>query len=164
MLQRTASQVGALDIGYTNSVDEVLASKPQLLYLLGADGDQIKKENIPSDCFVIYQGHHGDAGATIADIVLPGGAYTEKQGTYVNAEGRAQQTLNAVTLPGMAREDWKIVRAISEVIESPLPYDTLEELRTRIDEIASHLTNYGKLEGASLEKITAVSDRIKLFR
>lgn len=140
----------------------MLASKPQLLFLIGADGDQIKKENIPSDCFVIYQGHHGDAGATIADIVLPGGAYTEKQGTYLNAEGRAQQTLNAVTLPGLAREDWKIIRAISEVIGSPLPYDTFEELRTRIENISPHLTNYGKLEGTSLEKISAVSDRIKI--
>lgn len=89
---------------------------------------------------------------------MPGGAYTEKQGTYVNAEGRAQQTLNGVTLPGLAREDWKIIRAVSEVIGAPLPYDTFEELRTRIEKISPHLTNYGKLEGSPLEKITAVSD------
>lgn len=62
-----------------------------------------------------YLGHHGDAGAAIADIVLPGAAYTEKQATYVNTEGRAQQTLMAVQPPGMARSDWKIIRAISEV-------------------------------------------------
>ena len=62
-----------------------------------------------------YQGHHGDAGAELADVVLPGAAYTEKQGTYVNTEGRSQQTLAALTPPGMARVDWKIIRAISEV-------------------------------------------------
>lgn len=61
-------------------------------------------------------GHHGDAGAAIADAVLPGAAYTEKQATYVNAEGRAQQTLVAVSPPGLAREDWKILRALSEVL------------------------------------------------
>ena len=65
-------------------------------------------------CFT-YQGHHGDAGAELADVVLPGAAYTEKQGTYVNTEGRSQQTLAALTPPGMARVDWKIIRAISEV-------------------------------------------------
>lgn len=60
-------------------------------------------------------GHHGDVGAVMADVILPGAAYTEKNGTYVNTEGRAQQTRVAVTAPGMAREDWKILRAISEV-------------------------------------------------
>lgn len=60
-------------------------------------------------------GHHGDVGATMADVILPGAAYTEKYGTYVNTEGRAQQTRVAVTAPGIAREDWKILRAISEV-------------------------------------------------
>lgn len=63
----------------------------------------------------ITAGHHGDKGAEIADAVLPGAAYTEKQATYVNTEGRAQQTIVAVTPPGMAREDWKIIRALSEV-------------------------------------------------
>ena len=69
------------------------------------------------ECYYIitYQGHHGDAGAELADVVLPGAAYTEKQGTYVNTEGRSQQTLAALTPPGMARVDWKIIRAISEV-------------------------------------------------
>ena len=69
------------------------------------------------ECYYIItnQGHHGDAGAELADVVLPGAAYTEKQGTYVNTEGRSQQTLAALTPPGMARVDWKIIRAISEV-------------------------------------------------
>lgn len=71
---------------------------------------------MPKDCYVIYIGHHGDNGASLADVVLPGAAYTEKQATYINTEGRAQQTLAAVSPPGMAREDWKILRALSEVL------------------------------------------------
>lgn len=68
-------------------------------------------------CFPsMYLGHHGDVGAPMADVILPGAAYTEKTATYVNTEGRAQQTRVAVTPPGMAREDWKIIRAVSEVL------------------------------------------------
>lgn len=131
---------------------------------MGADGNQVTRENIPKDCFVIYQGHHGDAGAAIADIVLPGSAYTEKQATYLNAEGRAQQTLIAVTAPGLAREDWKVIRAVSEVVGKPLPYDTLDELRTRLEEISLHLTNYGKRDGATLGDVSSVScDLLSIF-
>lgn len=103
-------------------------------------------------------GHHGDAGAAIADVILPGAAYTEKQATYVNTEGRAQQTLVAVTPPGLAREDWKILRALSEVLGKPLKYDTLDELRSRIEHISPHLTNYGKRDGSDTakDKIEAV--------
>lgn len=161
MLQRSASTVGALDVGYSQTVEEVLATKPKVLLLFGADSGKVTRENIPKDCVVIYQGHHGDAGAAIADIVLPGAAYTEKQATYVNAEGRAQQTLVAVTAPGMAREDWKIVRAVSEVIGSPLPYDTLDEIRERIEKIGAHLTNLGKREGTSFEQLNSVSGEFR---
>ncbi|KAJ6638427.1 NADH-ubiquinone oxidoreductase 75 kDa subunit, mitochondrial [Pseudolycoriella hygida] len=152
VLQRNASQVGAMDIGYQPGAEEVLASKPKVLFLLGADGPSISRDNIPKDCFVIYQGHHGDAGAAIADAILPGAAYTEKQATYVNAEGRAQQTLVAVTPPGLAREDWKILRALSEVLGKPLKYDNLDEIRARIEKIAPHLTNYGKRDGSDTSK------------
>merc|ERR1712198_441756 len=90
VLHRVASQVAALDLGYKSGVSEAS-----------------NKDDIPEDCFVIYQGHHGDAGAAIADCILPGAAYTEKQGTYVNMEGRTQQTLPALAPPGQARVDWK---------------------------------------------------------
>lgn len=146
VLQTNASQVAALDVGYKPGVEEVLAAKPKVLFLLGADSGAINKENIPSDCFVVYQGHHGDEGAQIAHAILPGAAYTEKQGTYVNTEGRAQQTLVAVSPPGLAREDWKIIRALSEVVGATLPYDTLDELRNRLEDIAPHLVRYGHLE------------------
>lgn len=154
-MQKTAGAVGALDVGVTQSVDDVIASKPKVLFLLGADDNQITRDKLPSDTVIIYQGHHGDAGATIADIVLPGSAYTEKQATYLNAEGRAQQTLAAVTAPGLAREDWKIIRAISEVVGHPLPYDTIDDLRAHLEGIAPHLTNYGRREGTPLEQLPA---------
>lgn len=146
VLQTNASQAAALDIGYKAGVEEVLAAGPKVLFLLGADSGSINKENIPKDCFVIYQGHHGDHGAQLAHAILPGAAYTEKQATYVNTEGRAQQTLVAVSPPGMAREDWKIIRALSEVVGAKLPYDNLDELRNRMEDIAPHLVRYGSME------------------
>ncbi len=103
------------------------------MYLFGADEGLIKREDLPKDCYIIYQGmmaynphssfsnlyilvgHHGDRGAQIADAILPGAAYTEKAGIYANTEGRAQQTFLANTPPGKAREDWKIIRALAEV-------------------------------------------------
>jgi NADH-quinone oxidoreductase subunit G len=82
--------------------------------------------------FVIYQGHHGDRGAARADVVLPGAAYTEKGGTYVNTEGRAQLGRRAVFPPGEAREDWAILRALSGALGKPLPFDSLGELRRQM--------------------------------
>ena len=81
---------------------------------------------------MIYQGHHGDAGARRADVVLPGAAYTEKDATYVNTEGRVQLGRRAVFPPGDAREDWKILRALSDVLGHKLPYDSLPQLRKRL--------------------------------
>ena len=116
VLHRVASQVAALDLGYKAGVEAIRANPPKVLYLLGADEGTITREDLPKDCVVIYQGHHGDRGASMADVVLPGAAYTEKQATYVNMEGRAQETRTAITPPGLAREDWKILRALSEVL------------------------------------------------
>eukprot|EP00061_Rhincodon_typus_P017036 g45553.t1 len=109
-----ASQVAALDLGYKAGVDFIRKNPPKVLFLLGADSGCITRQDLPKDCFIIYQGHHGDVGAPMADVVLPGAAYTEKKATYVNTEGRAQQTRVAVTAPGLAREDWQIIRALSE--------------------------------------------------
>lgn len=144
--------MAALDIGYTPGVDKIRESSLKVLFLIGADEEAIEKSDLPENCFVIYQGHHGDRGANIADAILPGAAYTEKQATYVNTEGRAQQTLPAVSPPGQAREDWKIIRALSEIIGVPLPYDTLGDIRCRLGEIAPHLTRYGDAEGANYFK------------
>eukprot|EP01025_Chloroclados_australasicus_P017596 TRINITY_DN18982_c0_g1_i1.p3 TRINITY_DN18982_c0_g1~~TRINITY_DN18982_c0_g1_i1.p3 ORF type:complete len:199 (-),score=32.23 TRINITY_DN18982_c0_g1_i1:168-686(-) len=91
---------------------------------------------IPSDAFVVYQGHHGDTGAVRADVVLPGAAYTEKAGTYVNFEGRVQQTKTAISPPGDARDDWKVLRAVSEIAGVPLPYETIEGVQARLAEVS----------------------------
>jgi NADH-quinone oxidoreductase subunit G len=81
---------------------------------------------------VIYQGHHGDRGAHRADVILPGAAYTEKNATYVNTEGRVQQTRLAIFPPGEAKEDWKILRALSDALGRKLAYDNLAQLRRRL--------------------------------
>lgn len=146
ILQRTASQVAALDIGYKPGVAKALQSGPKVVYLLGADSGVVSREQLPKDATVIYQGHHGDCGASIADVVLAGAAYTEKRATYVNAEGRAQQTLPAVTPPGRAREDWKIIRALSEVVGTRLPYDNLDEVRERMSQVCPSLVDYGQVQ------------------
>jgi NADH-quinone oxidoreductase subunit G len=98
---------------------------------LGAD--EFDTSRIGANTFVIYQGHHGDAGAARADVILPGAAYTEKPGTYVNTEGRVQRGFLAVYPPGDAREDWKILRAFSELVGHTLPYNTIDALRERLE-------------------------------
>src|SRR5205085_9204187 len=110
----------------------------EVLYLLGVDELDLSDTG---SAFVVYQGHHGDRGAARADVVLPGAAYTEKDGTYVNTEGRAQLGRRAVFPPGDAREDWKIVRALSEVLGHKLPYDTIGQLRRRLGSVAPSFAN-----------------------
>uniref|UniRef100_A0A3P8U122 NADH-ubiquinone oxidoreductase 75 kDa subunit, mitochondrial n=1 Tax=Amphiprion percula TaxID=161767 RepID=A0A3P8U122_AMPPE len=152
VLHRVASQVAALDLGYKPGVEAVRKNPPKVLFLLGADSGCITRQDLPKDSLIIYQGHHGDVGAPMADIILPGAAYTEKCGTYVNTEGRAQQTKVAVTPPGMAREDWKIIRAISELAGVTLPYDTLDEVRDRLAEVSPNLVRYDDVEEANYFK------------
>jgi NADH-quinone oxidoreductase subunit G len=138
VLHSAAARVGGLDLGFVpgpagRDVGGIIAGcrsgDIEVLYLLGAD--EIDTADL-GPAFVIYQGHHGDRGARRADVILPGAAYTEKDGTYVNTEGRVQLARRAVFPPGEAREDWKILRALSEAIGRPLPFDTLRELRRRM--------------------------------
>lgn len=154
-LQRAASRAGAYDIGFAVPSEEVSKVAPKIVYLLGAD--EVKPEDIPKDAFVIYQGHHGDVGAPLADVILPGAAYTEKAATYVNTEGRAQITRAAVGPPGAAREDWKILKAVSDVLGKDLPYETLPELRQRLYEVAPNLLSTDALEPSTLGKLAATS-------
>ncbi|XP_066432180.1 NADH-ubiquinone oxidoreductase 75 kDa subunit, mitochondrial [Eleutherodactylus coqui] len=155
ILHRVASQVAALDVGYKPGVDAIRKNPPKVLFLLGADAGCITRQDLPKDCFVIYQGHHGDLGAPMADVIFPGSAYTEKSATYVNTEGRAQQTLVAVSPPGMAREDWKIIRALSEVAGVTLPYDTIDAVRNRLHEVSPNLVRYDDVEEANYFKQSA---------
>ncbi|CAI5638134.1 unnamed protein product [Oreochromis niloticus] len=152
VLHRVASQVAALDLGYKAGVDAIRKNPPKVLFLLGADAGCISRADLPKDSLIIYQGHHGDAGAPMADIILPGAAYTEKNGTYVNTEGRSQHTKIAVTAPGVAREDWKIIRALSELTGVTLPYDSLDEIRSRLAEVSPNLVRYDDVEEANYFK------------
>ncbi|WP_337995665.1 NADH-quinone oxidoreductase subunit NuoG [Oleispirillum naphthae] len=135
VLHTAAARVGGLEIGFVPGkggldtrgiLKAAAAGKVKAVWLLGAD--QLPTNPLDS-AFVIYQGHHGDVGAQVADVILPGAAYTEKDGTYVNTEGRVQRAQRAVFPPGEAREDWKILRAASEVLGHVLPFDSLDALR-----------------------------------
>ncbi len=155
VLHRAAARVGGLDIGFTPGADgrstrEILdgaaAGDIDVVYLLGADEIDMAKLN---KAFVIYQGHHGDAGAHVADVILPGAAYTEKPGTYVNTEGRVQLARRAAFPPGDAREDWTIIRALSAVLGDALPFDDFATLRRFMHEACPHFTRIDDLEAAS---------------
>ncbi|KAI9099507.1 hypothetical protein DFS34DRAFT_617795 [Phlyctochytrium arcticum] len=145
VLQRAAGTTAALDIGFTSAASGTTSpTKGRFIYLLNADN--IGAKDIPQDAFVVYQGHHGDNGAYYADVILPGAAYTEKAATYVNTEGRAQTTRAAVAPVAGAREDWKILRALSEVAGVTLPYDDIHEMRHRMQEVSPSLTHYDVVE------------------
>jgi NADH-quinone oxidoreductase subunit G len=159
VLHTAAARVGALDLGFVpgeggRSASEMAkAGALEVAFLFGAD-----EIDVAPGAFVVYIGSHGDRGAHRADVVLPGAAYPEKSGTYVNTEGRVQLAKRAAFPPGDAREDWSILRALSAVLGHKLPYDSLVALRkalyashphfARIDEIASG-------GSAELEKLAA---------
>ena len=137
-----------MDIGYKTGVSSLIKQNPKVLYLLGADEGLVRRENL-KETFIVYQGHHGDQGAEIANVILPGAAYTEKSATYVNTEGRAQRTQYVVAPPGKAKEDWQIIRALSEVFGSPLAYDNINDLRARMADVSPTLTSIGHQETAN---------------
>ena len=135
VLQNAAGRIGALDLGFVPGaggrdtaaiLDGARSGDIEVLYLLGADELDLHGTD---GAFIIYQGSHGDRGAHHADVILPGAAYTEKNGTYVNIEGRVQMTEKAAFPPGDAREDWTIIRALSDILGQKLPYDSAEDLR-----------------------------------
>jgi NADH-quinone oxidoreductase subunit G len=133
LLHNAASRVGALDLGFVTrgGVDAIRARAGSLkvLFLLGAD--ELDTAAF-AGTFTVYIGTHGDLGVRHADVILPAAAYTEKHGTYVNLEGRVQFSEFAVHPPGEAREDWTILRALSDVLGRTLPFDSLAELRRAI--------------------------------
>jgi len=135
VLHTAAARVGGLDLGFVPKqggrdlagiLEGAESGAIDFVYLLGAD--EIDTGRL-GRAFVVYQGHHGDAGAHRADVILPGAAYTEKDGTYVNTEGRAQRGFLATQPPGDARPDWAIVRALSESLGRTLPVNSLADVR-----------------------------------
>jgi NADH-quinone oxidoreductase subunit G len=158
VLHTAASRVGALDIGFVPGEGGLAAPEMskslQVAFLLGAD-----EIDITAGAFVIYIGTHGDAGAHRADVILPGAAYTEKSGIYVNTEGRVQVANRAVFPPGEAREDWAILRALSDVLGHRLPYDSLAELRRTLFQAHPHLQRIDQItpgSPADIERLAAL--------
>ena len=147
VLHFAAARMGGLMLGYAHDggIKKLAASSPKLAFFLGADEVDY---SLFGDSFKVYVGHHGDNGAHHADVILPGAAYSEKSGTYVNLEGRVQRGERAVFPPGDAREDWAIFRALSDVLGKRLPFDSLDVLRAEMAKAVpalgvEGLANYG---------------------
>ena len=131
VLHTSASRMAGLILGYAQKggIADIDKAKPEVVLLLGAD--EVDPARFAGS-FKVYIGHHGDNGARQADLVLPGAAYAEKHGTYVNTEGRVQRSERATFAPGEAREDWTIFRAVSDLFGSPLPFDRFDQLRAKM--------------------------------
>jgi NADH-quinone oxidoreductase subunit G len=160
ILHTAAARAGALDIGFVpgegalDAVKIATSGMVELVFLLGAD-----EIDIPPDAFVVYVGSQGDRGAHLADVILPGAAFTEKSGIYVNTEGRVQMAARAGFPPGDAREDWAILRALSEVLGHKLPYDSLPQLRAALFKAHPHLQRVDAIavgDPADIRKLAAL--------
>ena len=155
VLHTAAARVGGLDLGFVPAeggldtagiLEGAESGEVEVVYLLGADEvDTAKLEK----AFVVYQGHHGDASAQCADVILPGAAYTEKNATFVNTEGRPQQTRLAVFPPGEAKEDWAILRALSEFLGRKIAVDSLADVRVKLNEANPIFAETGTVQAAA---------------
>jgi NADH-quinone oxidoreductase subunit G len=155
VLHTAAARVGGLDIGFVpgeggRDFAGMLDGGSDLLFLLVADEFDMSRTG---NAFVVYIGTHGDRGAHRANVILPAATYTEKSGTYVNTEGRVQRTARAGFAPGEAREDWAILRALSDVLGKRLPFDSLAQLRARLHEEYPHLQDIDDIKPGSGEDV-----------
>jgi NADH-quinone oxidoreductase subunit G len=159
VLHTAAARVGGLDIGFVPGDGGLTAAAMadggvDVLFLLGAD-----EIDVESRAFVVYIGTHGDRGAQRADVILPGAAYTEKSGIYVNTEGRVQMTGRAAFPPGDAREDWAILRALSDRAGAKLPYDSLAQLRAALFRAFPHLQRIDAIAPGAADDIRRLAAR-----
>ncbi|WP_315769199.1 MULTISPECIES: NADH-quinone oxidoreductase subunit NuoG [unclassified Bradyrhizobium] len=158
VLHDTASRVGALDIGFVGTgltvAQMTTFGTMDVLFLLGAD-----EVDVPEGVFTVYVGTHGDRGAHRADVILPGAAYTEKSAIYVNTEGRVQMTGRASFPPGEAREDWAIIRALSDALAKKLPYDSLAALRAAIFKAVPRLARIDQIESGLIADIRTLAGK-----
>jgi len=158
LLHGAASRVGGLDLGFVpgeGGLDAPAMAKSgalDVIFNLGAD-----ELDVEPGAFVVYIGTHGDRGAHRADVILPGAAYTEKTAIYVNTEGRPQIAERAVFPPGEAREDWAILRALSEALGARLPFDSLAQLRAALAAAYPHLVAYDTIAPADAGALTALA-------
>ncbi|MEX3009332.1 NADH-quinone oxidoreductase subunit NuoG [Hoeflea sp. TYP-13] len=160
VLHTAASRVGGLDLGFVPGEGgknaAAMLNDADVLFLLGAD-----ELNMPerTSGFTVYIGSHGDVGAHHADVILPAATYTEKSGTYVNTEGRVQLGMRAAFAPGEAKEDWAILRALSDVLGHKLPFDSLLQLRTALYEVHPHFAETDEItpaDASAIEKVAAL--------
>jgi NADH-quinone oxidoreductase subunit G len=145
VLHTSASRMASLVLGYAKAggIADIEAASPEVVLLLGAD--DVAPDRL-GGAYKVYIGHHGDAGAKQADLVLPGATYAEKHGTYVNTEGRVQRGEKAAFPPGEAREDWAILRAVSGLLGAPLPFDSFDQLRARMIDAHPQLGRDGLID------------------
>jgi NADH-quinone oxidoreductase subunit G len=160
VLHTAAARVGGLDIGFVpsqggKSVAGMMGAL-DVLFLLGAD--ELDMNQIGAGTFTVYIGSHGDAGAHRADVILPGATYTEKSGLFVNTEGRVQLANRAGFAPGEAKEDWAILRALSDVLGKKLPFDSLAQLRTKLFAEFPHLAEIDEIVPGDTAGLAALAD------
>ncbi|MDK4714698.1 NADH-quinone oxidoreductase subunit NuoG [Rhizobium sp. CNPSo 4039] len=160
VLHTAAARVGGLDLGFVPGVKGVNAatmlSSMDVLFLLGADELDFSRKGAK---FTVYIGSHGDNGAQNADVILPAAAYTEKSGTWVNTEGRVQMGNRAGFAPGDAREDWAIIRALSDVLGKKLPFDSLRELRAKLYAAYPHFAGIDEIAEGDSAQIAALAKK-----
>ena len=163
VLTQQASRVGAIDLDFHTANQEenfsffekINKNNFKLIYLLGADDLNFEKK----DKFVVYQGSHGDKGAEIADIILPGSAYTEKNGLFINLEGKMQSAYKASYPPGDAREDWTIFCDMADMLKKPLDFKNIDDLRNLIN----NCINYKKVEKSiKINKVNYIESDISI--
>lgn len=157
VLHTAAGRVGGLDVGFVpgeggKDAGAISQGDMDLVFNLGADELEIK-----DGAFVVYIGTHGDRGAHRADVILPGAAYTEKSATYVNTEGRPQQTTRGAFPPGDAKEDWAILRALSDRLGKTLPYNSLDQLRQALYAEVPHLAALEQIAAADAADLDALA-------
>ncbi len=160
VLHTAASRVGGLDLGFvpadkSANAASIVASS-DVLFLLGADEIDLSAKAAK---LTVYIGSHGDNGAMNADVILPGAAYTEKSGIWVNTEGRVQLGNRAGFAPGEAREDWAILRALSDVLGKKLPFDSLSGLRAQLYIAHPHFADTDEIAAGSVHDLTALSGK-----
>ncbi len=159
VLHTAAARVGGLDLGVVPGENGLAAPAMaragglDVLFLLGAD-----EIDVAPGAFVVYQGSHGDRGAHRADVILPAAAYTEKPGTYVNTEGRVQRSARAAFPPGEAREDWAVLRALSDTLGVRLPFDSFGALRAALGAAHPHLVAADRIVPGDAGSVSALAD------
>jgi NADH-quinone oxidoreductase subunit G len=160
VLHTAAARVGGLDLGFVPGSKGVNAAEMltsmDVLFLLGADEMNFDAKKAK---FTVYIGSHGDQGAQNADVILPAAAYTEKSGTWVNTEGRVQMGNRAGFAPGDAREDWAIIRALSDVLGKKLPFDSLSQLRAKLYQAFPHFAAIDEIAASDSAKIASVAKK-----